>query len=443
MLSRFGLKKRSTLISLVALLFLMVAIPITVNLAFKSEDQVLTPEAVANLPVGFTESAVVTGLVQPTAMEFASDRRLFVAEKSGTLRVIKNDQLLASPFLTVSVNAVSERGLLGVAFDPDYQNNGFVYVYYTRSSSPIKNRVSRFTTSSSNSDVAVSGSEIILVDNIPSDAGNHNAGAIHFGADGKLYIATGDGGSNATNSQNLGNLAGKILRINKNGTIPSDNPFVGQSGAREEIWVYGLRNPFTFAVDPITGKIFANDVGAGSWEEVNDIQKGKNYGWPNCEGPFGSGVGDCTNAAFTYPIHAYTHSVGRAITGGTFYNSNKFPAIYNGTYFFADYLGGFIKNLDPNNGNLVTDFASGVGGTVDLKEGLDGALYYLNLFDGTVYKAQPGANPGDINNDGQVNIFDLSILLSSWNTSDATADINNDGIVNIFDLSILLSNWSG
>jgi len=312
-------------------------------------------------------------------MEFALDGRLFVAQQSGHLRVIKNGSLLPADFVTLSVASNSERGLLGIAFDPNFASNGFVYVYYTRSASPIKNRVSRFTASASNPDVAQANSELVILDNIASDAGNHNGGAIHFGLDGKLYVAVGDGGSNASNSQSLGTLSGKLLRINSNGTIPSDNPFVATAGARGEIWALGLRNPYTFAGDPLTGKIHINDVGQSSWEEINLAIKGANYGWPTCEGM------NCgSNPNFTNPIYTYSHSVGQAITGGAFYRAGRFPAQYDGSYFFADYLGGWIKRLDMNN--QVTDFWNPQNGPVDLKVGLDGALYYLSIFNASVYK---------------------------------------------------------
>ncbi len=188
--------------------------------------------------------------------------------------------MLSTSFLTVSVDSFSERGLLGVAFDPSFATNRFVYVYYTRSTIPIKNRLSRFTASATNLDVAQTGSEVVLLDNIPSDAGNHNGGAIHFGRDGKLYVAIGDGGITHTNAQDLGSLSGKLLRLNPDGTIPFDNPFVSRAGARGEVWAYGLRNPFTFAVQPGTGTIFINDVGEASWEEINLGAAGANYGWP-------------------------------------------------------------------------------------------------------------------------------------------------------------------
>jgi glucose/arabinose dehydrogenase/PKD repeat protein len=333
---------------------------------------------------GFQNILYVTGLFIPTAMEFAPDGRLFVAQKTGSLRVIKNGQLLPTPFLTVSVDDFGERGLLGIAFDPNFASNRYVYIFYSHSVGP-KNRVSRFTASTTNPDVAEAGSELVILDNIPVVASSccHNAGAVHFGLDGKLYVATGDGGERSLNSQDLTNLNGKILRINSDGTIPADNPFVGQAGARGEIWAYGFRNPFTFAVHPVTGRIFVNDVGAATWEEINELQRGANYGWPICEGPQGTGLGNCSTPEFTYPIHAYDRTVGSAVTGGAFYTASRFPAAYRENYFFGDYTRQWIRRMDQTGQvSLFLDRAT----AVDIKIGPDGALYYLDLDLGAVYK---------------------------------------------------------
>jgi glucose/arabinose dehydrogenase len=237
----------------------------------------------ATLPANFTETVVASGLANPTAMAFAPDGRVFVAEQGGSLRVIKNGSLLATPFLTVNVDDNGERGLLGVAFHPNFGTAGsnYVYIYYTTGTSPVHNRLSRFA---ANGDVA-SGSEQILMDldNL-SGATNHNGGAIHFGNDGKLYIAVGDN-ANGGAAQSLDSVFGKILRVNADGSIPSDNPFFGsRSGNDRAIWALGLRNPFTFSVQRTTGRIFINDVGQGAWEEINDGVRGANYGWPNTEG---------------------------------------------------------------------------------------------------------------------------------------------------------------
>lgn len=234
---------------------------------------VISPSAqTGNFPENFSSSIFVNGLSSPTAMAFAPDGRLFVAEQGGALRVVKNGTLLSTPFLTASVHNTGERGLLGVAFDPDFESNGFVYIYYTTSTDPKHNRVSRFT---ANGDVAVANSELILMD-LPdlSSATNHNGGALHFGPDGKLYIAVGEN-ANGSNAQSLNTVLGSILRINPDGSIPTDNPFYGStSGDNRSIWAYGLRNPFTFAFQPGTGLMYINDVGQVTWEEINEGKPG-------------------------------------------------------------------------------------------------------------------------------------------------------------------------
>jgi glucose/arabinose dehydrogenase len=334
------------------------------------------PVHAATLPSGFSETRVATGLASPTAMAFAPDGRLFVAQQGGALRVIKNGALLAQPFLTLNVDSNGERGLLGVAFDPNFAVNRFVYVYYTTSTSPVHNRLSRFTASASNPDVVAAGSEVQLL-NLPSlsSATNHNGGAIHFGADGKLYVAVGDN-ANSANSPSLDTTLGKVLRINSDGSIPADNPFLGQTtGINQLIWARGLRNPFNFAVDRDTGRIHVNDVGQSSWEEVNHAIAGANFGWPQTEGPNPPGI-----AGVRYPIHAYENAGSScAITGAAFYRPDTvtFPQDYAGRYFFGDFCGGFIRMLSPPNYSAATSFATGIASLVDLQVSADGALWYL------------------------------------------------------------------
>jgi glucose/arabinose dehydrogenase len=339
--------------------------------------------AAATLPTGFVETQIASGLSSPTAMDFAPDGRLFVCLQGGNLRVVKNGALLPTPFLTLTVDSSGERGLLGVAFDPNFATNNFVYVYYTVPGSPAHNRVSRFT---ANGDVAMAGGEMVLLnlDNL-SSATNHNGGAIHFGPDGKLYVAVGEN-ANGANSQTLANLLGKVLRINSDGTIPADNPFFNTAGARKEIWALGLRNPFTFAFQPGTGRLFINDVGQSTWEEIDDGIAGSNYGWPTTEGP-------TSNPSFRSPLFAYGHgsssTTGCAIVGGGFYNPSvaQFPASYVGKYFFADLCTGWIRLFDPSN-STAADFASGISSPVDLKVTADGSLYYLSIGSAAVFKVQ-------------------------------------------------------
>src|ERR1044072_9209630 len=231
------------------------------------------------------------------------------------LRVIKTGALLPSPFVTLTVDASGERGLLGVTFDPNFASNNFVYVYYTVPGASAHNRLSRFT---ANGDVAAANSEEVLLDlNNLSSATHHNGGAIHFGPDGKLYVAVGEN-ANGANSQTLTNLLGKVLRISSDGTIPAYHPFFNTAtGNNRAIWALGLRNPFTFAFQPGTGRLFINDVGQNTWEEINDGIAGSNYGWPSTEGP-------TSNPNFRSPLFSYGHgsssTTGCAIVGGGFYN---------------------------------------------------------------------------------------------------------------------------
>lgn len=345
----------------------------------------------ATLPANFTETQFASGLTNPTAMAFAPDGRLFVCQQGGQLRVVKNGALLATPFVSLTVDSNGERGLLGVAFDPNFATNSFVYVYYTATTPQVHNRVSRFTASTANPDVAQAGSEVAILDlNNLSSATNHNGGAIHFGSDGKLYIAVGENADPA-NSQTIGNLLGKILRINPDGTLPADNPtsFPGiagsTSGINRAIWSVGLRNPYTFTFQPVSGRMFINDVGQNSWEEINDGISGSNYGWSICEGA-------CVppNANFRDPLFQYGHgnsaTTGCAITGGAFYNPStaNFPVDYVGKYFYAEFCTGWIRRFDPATGTD-TSFATGISNPVDLIVTADGSLYYLARGTGSVF----------------------------------------------------------
>jgi glucose/arabinose dehydrogenase len=332
------------------------------------------------LPAGFTETVYEGGLSAPTSMAFAPDGRLFVTQQGGAVKVIDaGGTLLGANFTSFTVDPDGERGLLGLAFDPNFASSNLVYFYYTTPDGP-RNKVVRVT---ANGNQAVLGSEYPLFElPVLSSATNHNGGAIHFGADGKLYVAVGEN-ANAPLAQQMDTRLGKMLRYNKDGSIPADNPFYNSaSGANRAIWALGLRNPFTFAVQPGTGQIFINDVGAGSWEEVNLGEAGANYGWPVTEGYH-------SNPAYENPLYAYANDSDTcAIAGGTFYNPTNvtFPASYVGDYFFADLCASEIYHRD--SGGAVTTFASPTdgGGIVDLDIGPDGALYYLSRGSGAVYR---------------------------------------------------------
>jgi uncharacterized repeat protein (TIGR03806 family) len=328
----------------------------------------------AKLPEGFTETALVTGINGATAMDFAPDGRLFVCEQTGALRVVQNDVLLPRPFLTVKVDSSWERGLLGVAFDPHFDKNNYVYVNYISPDPYPHHRISRFT---ADGDTAALGSEVVLFEGDDQNKlgggvkNGHQGGAIHFGKDGKLYVAIGDQTAGAP-AQDLKTLQGKMLRLNADGSIPEDNPFYQRTtGKYRAIWALGLRNPFTFAFQPDSGLMFINDVG-GANEEINVGAAGANYGWPTVE------HGPTKDPRFRGPIHWYKES---SIAGGAFYNPprRQFPANYVGKYFFADFKQGWIKTFDPDHPKDVRDFLTGLGNlsVVDIKIAADGSLYYL------------------------------------------------------------------
>jgi glucose/arabinose dehydrogenase len=335
-------------------------------------------------PAGFTRlESWVSGLVGATAIAQAADGRFFVAQQTGELRVVKNGLLLSTPFTQIAVDSNGERGLIGVTLHPAFATNHWVYVYYTSTTGGSHNRISRFTASG---DVAAAGSEEVLVNltNL-STATNHNGGAIHFGKDGKLYVGVGDN-ANGVQAQDLSSVFGKVLRFNEDGSIPPDGPFATTSpGNASAIWAYGLRNPFTFAVQPGTGTIHINDVGENTWEEIDVAAKGANYGWPNSEGPTGVTTG-IVGPVFTYNHTATTPPgtglggffTGAAIAGGTFYpaTGGTFPAAYAGNYFFSDFGSKFVARYDLTN-NAVYKFGQLSGNPVDMITGVDTSLYVL------------------------------------------------------------------
>lgn len=339
-------------------------------------------------PDGFTPNGgFVTGLNNATAFAQASDGRLFIAEQSGAVRIFKNGVLLAQPFVQLSgVDSINERGLIGIALDPNFTGaNPFVYVHYTTTLGGTHNRVTRWN---AQGDVAVANSEFPILELPALGATNHNGGAIHFGIDGKLYVGVGDNGIGAQ-AQDLASPFGKLLRINPDGSIPLDNPFFSTPGADRRIWASGLRNPFTFAVQPGTGRIHINDVGELTWEEINLGAATANYGWPSSEGP------DNVGGSITGPLFAYNHDpavppgsgpggffTGLSIAGGAFYPAagtlaSGFPAAFRGNYYFADFVRGFIGRIDLANDNAAYAFGSVSGNPVDLLVATDGALLVL------------------------------------------------------------------
>ena len=344
----------------------------------------------AKLPDGFSEEKIATGL-DPVTMAFSPDGRLFLCEKPGLLRVVSGKEMLKEPALDISakVDGWNERGLMSVCFDPEFEENGWIYVFYTHNRDPedneresSNNRISRFTMKG---DIADPGSEEVILElNNLSKAGIHNGGGLAFGKDGMLYVGTGENGL-APNSQDPGNLLGKLLRINKDGSIPSDNPnYQSYDGNNRAIVAMGFRNAFHIAVQPGSGLLYSNDVGA-NFEEIEAYDTSAkpvalNYGWPEIDGPAKDGT---TPEGYREAAYPYDHGSGKgkAICGGDFLNPSKpgaegFPDVLIGKYFFGDYAG-WIKYIDPAEPGIRHDFADGINRALDIATAPDGTLWYI------------------------------------------------------------------
>ncbi|MHC4341599.1 MAG: PQQ-dependent sugar dehydrogenase, partial [Planctomycetota bacterium] len=319
---------------------------------------------------------------------------LYVVEQDGRIQVFENDPTTSIKrlFLDIAVkvnSSGSEEGLLGLAFDPDYETNGFFYVNYT-ASSPRRTVIARYTATGAPLAGDAATEQILLEFDQPED--NHNGGMLAFGRDGMLYIATGDGGSGNDpddNAQNLGNLLGKILRIDPSGSIPLDNPFVGVLGAREEIWAYGLRNPWRFSFDRDTGTLWAGDVGQNAVEEIDIIVKGANYGWRVYEGDRSNiNPGNLPATDFTAPVYTYPHPTGFAVVGGYVYRGNDLPSLF-GAYVYADNGTGRIWALVHDGNQVISNLQVGsLQSPSSFGQDHDGEIYICNLGDDRIYRLE-------------------------------------------------------
>jgi len=342
---------------------------------------------------------IISGLNQPVALTHAGDTRLFITQQIGTIVIYDVTGLRSTPFLDIRslVLAGGERGLLSVAFHPSYRDNGLFFVYYTNKNGD--NSVVRYKVMASDPNRADPASATILLTISHPDFANHNGGQLQFGPDGFLYIGTGDGGSGgdpSNHAQDRTQLLGKILRIDVDHgspySIPVSNPFYGLSSARNEIWAYGLRNPWRFTFDRATGDLWIGDVGQGAYEEV-DLQPatsigGENYGWRRMEGfHCYNPTTNCSDPSFTMPILEYSHAQNAcSITGGYRYRGTQIPSL-KGAYLYGDYCTGLISTATQTNGvwTSKTLFATTLN-ISSFGEDLSGELYVMDVAKGIVYR---------------------------------------------------------
>ncbi len=392
---------------------------------------------------------VASGFSSPLELKHAGDERMFVAERGGQIKILLADGTVnPTPFLNISsiITSGGERGLLGLAFHPDYSNNGYFYVYYTNLSG--NTQISRFTVSS-NPDVADPASELQMLSfNQPFT--NHNGGHLAFGPDGMLYIASGDGGSGGdpqNNSQNLTNLLGKLLRIDVDlpaPYIPADNPFISNSAALDEIWAYGLRNPWKFSFDPETDDLWIADVGQNAWEEINKeaaTEAGLNYGWRCYEGNAPFNTNNCPpQSELTFPLAVYANAGSRcSVTGGYVYRGNEFPAI-QGLYFFADLCSNEIGTVDQS-GNLTFHGTFGASSITSFGVDIDENLYVVAFGGGgSVYKVIDNTLSLENNETQNIALFPnpakevVNIDFGNLNVAEVSLININGTIVNTFNI---------
>ncbi|WP_327328886.1 malectin domain-containing carbohydrate-binding protein [Halobellus limi] len=344
-------------------------------------------------PSGFDKETVLSGLNQPTATTFLPDGRMLLLQKGGEVLIVNPDTGATSPYMSITdLDTAGEEGLIDITLDPNFQQNNYIYIYYTPESSG-KNRIARFTHQENGgglqSTADPSSEFVVWEDNSERKSNYHHGGGLDFGPDGKLYLTIGEE-VDGNQAQDLTEAGGSVIRVNKDGTIPQDNPFVdGPGGNVDAIWAYGLRNPFRAEWDlqAENPRYYIAEVGgndqATAQEDLHIGEKGANYGWPDCEGA-------CDNPDYTDALYTYSHEgSGASITGGVVYHGDQFPSQYEGTYFFADYVRGWMKYLTfDSSGEVqsVNTFDDNAGAVVEIDQGPDGSLYYLDIASGTLQK---------------------------------------------------------
>ncbi len=358
-------------------------------------------------PVDVVDAFPLLSFQEPLLLTHAGDGsgRVFVVERRGVVKVFANDPAASTTvkFLDIHSKVITggERGLLGLAFDPDYASNGYFYVRYSTPTMTIgpdhRDVLSRFQVSAGDPDLADPASETPLLA-FDQPFSNHNGGMIAFGPDEMLYVAVGDGGNQhdpLEHAQDLGSIFGKILRLAPDGSIPADNPFVGQVGAHEEIWAYGFRNPWRFSFDRVSGELWCGDVGQEDREEIDLVRKGENYGWDLFEGTLEhENPLDVPLSATTPPVRQYDHTKGRAVTGGYVYRGTDVPSLA-GTYVYGDFVTSQIWSLVYDGEQAISNVTiATIPNPASFGEDESGELHVCS-FDGHVYRFQePGGGPG-------------------------------------------------
>jgi glucose/arabinose dehydrogenase len=371
--------------------------------------------AFPDLPVGFAKVQLATGLKNPTAIAFGSNGDIYIAQQRGAIRLFRGGAVLATPVVTLTTDTLTETGVLGVALDPNFASNGYMYVAYTTPDE--HSQLSRFTVTGGGTTASLA-SEVVYLRGNQLQAAHHAVNDVHIGPDGKLWLSVGDNDPAITNGAVLTNVYGKILRFNLDGSIPSDNPFVHVPGAVPSIYAYGLRNPFRFTFLP-DGRAMTEDTGSSFWEELDTIQKGGDYGWDFYEG-------NCFSCGYINPAYAYGHlPVDAAASAMAAYAGNVFPSQYAHTVFVGDYVRRDIEAVafDPTFATEIsqTVFDSSVGTIADLQEGPDGDLYYVSIYEGQFWKIYPTgslaptATASATPNSGSA---PLTVLFSSAGSSD-------------------------
>ena len=381
------------------------------------------------------------GFSNPVEMQNVGDDRLFIVEKRGVIEILQLDGTTnPTPFLDIQNIVLTpggnydERGLLGLAFHPDYINNGYFYVNYIDNFG--NTQISRFSVSTSDPSIADPDSEFQILE-VEQPYINHNGGCLRFGPEGYLYIGLGDGGSAGdpeNRSQNLQTLLGKMLRIDIDNTegsnnyaVPSNNPFVGDPNALDEIWSYGLRNPWRFSFDSETDELWIGDVGQGSMEEIDRAAatvSGQNYGWRCYEGTQEYNTSGCPNQSeLTFPVAEYSHSGGNcSITGGYVYRGEIYEN-FLGIYFYADFCSGEIGTIDQSNNQI--NHGPFNGSWVSFGEDKNKELYIIDNF-GSIYKIE-----GNILSTTDFNINTVSIYPNPASNNLNVKSSNNSFIKNI------------